>query len=139
MEPTSLVPHSHAEETRIEAYLAHLARVVTTPPLQALKYLAVEGSCSQKQCVDGLGALDVQVSGKLRRDATLRHRYSGPRGDGPGRPKTSDGKVDVSDRSRFAPVDAGDADLARSSQVGQHPPCKRHLHVVVVRLLPTGR
>jgi hypothetical protein len=138
-EQTSLAPHRHAEETRIDAYLAPLARVVTTPPVQALKYLAVDGYFSQKPFVDGICALDLQVMGQLRRDAKLRHLYSGPRGDGPGRPKTSDGNVDVSDLSRVEPVDAGDADLALSSQVVNHPQFKRHLHVVVVRHLPTGR
>jgi len=139
VEQTSRAPSGRAEETRIDAYLAHMARVVTTPPVQALKYLAVDGYCSQKTCVDGLGALDVQVIGKLRRDAKLRPLDSGPRGDGPGRPNTSDGNVDVSDLSRLEPVDAGDADLALYAPGVTQPPCKRHLHVVVVRHLPTGR
>ena len=77
--------------------------------------------------------------GTLRRAAKRRHLSSGPRGDGPGRPTPSDGKVDVSDRSRVAPGDAGDADITRSSPVVKHPPGKRHLHWVGVRHLPTGR
>ena len=53
----------------------------------------------------------------LRRDAHLRRLYSGPRGDGPGRPKTYDGKVDVSDLAHCEQVDAGDADITLHSQV----------------------
>ena len=139
VEQTSRAPHRSAEETRIDADLAHIARVVTTQPLQALTDLAVDGYCSTKKFVDGICALDWHVIGKLRRDAKLRHLDSGPRGDGPGRPKTSAGKVDVSDLSRVEPVDAGDADIARSAQVVNHPQFKRHLHLVVVRHLPTGR
>ena len=139
VEQPSPAPHSGAEETRIDTSLAHIARVVTTQPLQTLKYLAVDGYFSKKKFVDGICALDLQVIGKLRRDARLRHLYSGPSGDGPGRPKTYDGTVDVSDLSRFERVDADDADIALYSQVVHHPQLKRNLHVGVVQHLPTGR
>jgi hypothetical protein len=139
VEQTSLAPHSHAEETRLDAYLAHMARVVTTQPVPALKSLAVDGDVSKQTFGDGLCAVAWHVMGQLRRDAKRRHLDSGPRGDGPGQPKTDDGKVDGSDLSRFEPVDAGDADLARSSQVVNHPQCKRHLHLVGGRPRPTGR
>jgi len=139
VEQTSPAPQSGTEETRIDTYLAHLARVVTTQPLQALTYLAVDGYFSQTKCVDGICALDLQVIGKLRRDAHLRHLYSGPRRDGPGRPKTYDGKVDISDMARFEPGEVDEADIARYSQVVNHPPLQRNLHLVVVRHLPTGR
>lgn len=139
VEQTSPAPQSGTEETRIDTYLAHIARVVTTQPLQELKYLAVDGYFSKKKFVDGICALDLHVIGKLRRDANLRHLYSGPRGDGPGRPKTYAGKVDVSDLARFERVDAGEADIALYSQMVNHPHFKRNLHLVVVRHLPTGR
>jgi len=139
VEQTSPAPQSGTEETRIDTYLAHLARVVTTQPLQALTYLAVDGYFSKTKFVDGICALDLQVIGKLRRDAHLRHLYSGPRRDGPGRPKTYDGKVDISDMARFEPGEVDEADIARYSQVVNHPPLQRNLHLVVVRHLPTGR
>ncbi len=69
VEQTAPAPQSGAEETRIDAYLAHVARVVTTQPLQALKYLAVDGYFSKKKFVDGICALHLHVIGKLRRDA----------------------------------------------------------------------
>ena len=136
---SSAAPQRDAEETRIDTYLAHITRVVTTQPLQALKYLAVDGYFSKKKFVDGICALDLHVIGKLRRDAKLRHLYRGPRGHGPGRPKTSDGKVDVHDLARFEPVDVDDDDIALYSQVVNHPQLQRNLRVVVVRHLPTGR
>jgi hypothetical protein len=74
----------------------------------------------------------------LRRDAHLRRLYSGPRGDGPGRPKTYDGKVDVSDLAHCEQVDAGDADITLHSQVVNHPQLTHNLHLVV-RHLPAGR
>lgn len=139
VEQTAPTPQSGTEETRIDTYLAHIARVVTTQPLQALKYLAVDGYFSKQKFVDGVCALDLHVIGKLRRDANLRRLYSGPRGAGPGRPKTYDGKVDVSDLAHFEQVDVGDADITLHSQVVNHPQLKRNLHLVVVRHLPTGR
>ena len=139
VEQTSPAPQRDAAETRIDTYLAHITRVVTTQPLQALKYLAVDGYFSKKKFVDGICALDLHVIGKLRRDAKLRHLYRGPRGHGPGRPKTYDGKVDVHDLSRFEQVDAGEADIALYAQVVNHPQLQRNIRVVVVRHLPTGR
>jgi DDE superfamily endonuclease len=139
VEQTSPAPQSGTEETRIETDVAHIARVVTTQPLQALKYLAVDGYFSKKKFVDGVCALDLHVIGKLRRDANLRRLYSGPRGASPGRPKIYDGKVDVSHLAHFEQLDAGDADITLHSQVVNHPQLKRNLHLVVVRHLPTGR
>ena len=139
VEQTAPAPQRDAEETRIDTYLAHITRVVTTQPLQTLKYLAVDGYFSKKKFVDGICALDLHVIGKLRRDAKLRHLYRGPRGHGPGRPKTYDGKVDIHDLTRFEQVDVGEADIALYSQVVNHPQLQRNLRVVVVRHLPTGR
>jgi len=139
VEQTSPMPQSGTEETRIDTYVAHIAHVVTTQPLQALKYLAVDGYFSKKKFVDGVCALDLHVIGKLRRDAKLRRLYSGLRRAGPGRPKTYDGKVDVSNLAQFEQLDAGDSDITLHSQVVNHPQFKRNLHLVVVRHLPTGR
>jgi hypothetical protein len=121
VEQTSPAPHRDAEETRSDPYLAHIARVVTTQPLQTLKYRAVDGYCSKKTFGDGICALHWHVIGQRRRDAHLRHLYRGPRGDGPGRPQTSDGKVDVNALARFEQVEAGEADIALYSQVVHHP------------------
>jgi hypothetical protein len=139
VEQTALAPHRHAEETRLDASRAQMARVVTTPPVPALKSLAVDGAVSQPTFGAGLCAVAWPVSGQRRRDAKRRHLDSGPRGDGPGRPKPDDGTVAGSDRSRFEPVEAGDADRARAAPVVKPPPCTRHLHVVVGRPRPTGR
>jgi hypothetical protein len=112
---------------------------VTTPPLQSRKSLVADGDVSQQQCVDGIGAVEMPLLGKLRRDAPLRHRYRGPRPTGPGRPKTSDGNVSCHARSRFEHGDTDDKDMALYQQVVNHPQLKRHLCLVVVQHLPTGR
>ena len=139
VEQTPATQSSDAEQTRIDSYLAHVAGVVTTQQLQPLKYLVVDGYFSKQKFVDGICALDMHLVGKLRRDANLRHLYRGPRHSGPGRPKTYDGKVSVSDLARFEQVDAGDADIALYHQVVNHGHLKRHLRLVLVRHRPTGR
>jgi hypothetical protein len=121
VEQTAPAPPRDAEETRLAAYLAHITRVITPQPWQALTYLAVDGYCSKKTFVDGICTLDVHVIGTLRRDAQLRHLSRGPRRHGPGRPTTSDGQVDVHALARFEPGEAGEADIALSSQVVNHP------------------
>jgi hypothetical protein len=82
--PTTL--NRDAEQTRIDPYLAHSERVVTTQQLQALKYLVADSYFSKQQFVDGLCALEMHLISKLRRDAHLRHLYRGraaPALDGP--------------------------------------------------------
>lgn len=135
--PTTL--KRDAEQTRINTYLAHIERVVTTQQLQTLKYLVADGYFSKQKFVDGICALEMHLISKLRRDAHLRHLYRGPRSTGPGRPKTYDGKVSYHDLSRFEHVDTDDKDIALYHQVVNHPQLKRNLRLVVVQHLPTGR
>ena len=130
---------SDAEQTRIDTYLSQSAGVVTTQQLQPLQYLVVDGYFSKQKFVDGLCALDMHLVGKLRRDANLRHLYRGPRHHGPGRPKTSDGKVSFSDFARFEHVESGDEAITLYHQVVKHVPLKRHVRLVLVRHRPTGR
>jgi hypothetical protein len=81
--------------------------------MQALKYVVVDGYFRKQKFVEGICALEMHLVGKLRRDAHLRHLYSGPRHRGPGRPKISDGKVTCSDLARFEPGEAGDDTIVR--------------------------
>jgi hypothetical protein len=82
--------------------------------------------------IDGVVALGLQMIGKLRADANLRYRYTGPRRPGPGAPKRFDGKVDWADLSRFHRIDTDDNDVSLYQQRLYHPHFKRTLNVVVV-------
>jgi hypothetical protein len=139
VEQTPPTQSRDAEQTRIDAYLSQIAAVGTTQQLQPLKYLVVDGSFSKQKFVEGLCALDLHLVGKLRRDANLRHLYSGPRHSGPGRPKTYDGQVLFSDLARFEQVESGDEDMTRYHQVVHHVHRKRHLRLGLVRHRPSGR
>jgi DDE superfamily endonuclease len=139
VEQTPSAPQGDTEETRIDTYLAQIEHVVTTQPVQALKYLVADGYFSKKKFVDGICALDLQLISKLRRDANLRYLYSGPRLARPGRPKLYDGKVRCGERTRFEPVESDEKDIALSQQGVHHVQLQRNLRVVIVRHRPTGR
>jgi len=64
-------------ESRLDFYLRHLREV--RPYFPALvRHLAVDGYYTSRTFVDGALALELDVVGKLRRDASLCHVYSGP-------------------------------------------------------------
>lgn len=95
-----LLPETVATEvTRIDHYLAHLKDTYAYLPA-SLKYWAVDGFYSKKKFVDGVLKLNLQLISKLRSDADMRYLYTGvqkPRGA----KRKYDGKVDLSDLSRF--------------------------------------
>jgi hypothetical protein len=125
-------PPAVSDESRVVAYLAQLRRVVQSYPLANLTYLIVDGYYSKVNFIDGVVALGLQMIGKLRADANLRYRYTGPRRPGPGAPKRFDGKVDWADLSRFHRIDTDDNDVSLYQQRLYHPHFKRTLNVVVV-------
>jgi hypothetical protein len=66
-----------AQATRLDAYLEHFTAV--RPRLPAtVRHLAVDGAFTTAKFVAGVCALELEVVGKLRRDADLRYLYHGP-------------------------------------------------------------
>lgn len=64
-------------ESRLDFYLRHLREV--RPYFPALvRHLAVDGYYTSRTFVDGAFAMELDVIGKLRRDASLCHLYEGP-------------------------------------------------------------
>ena len=102
----------------------------------ALKYLAADGAYAKQKYVDAVVALGLQVGTKLRADANMRFRYTGPRTGQRGRPKTYDGKVNWQDLSRFERVAPTTLELAPDvavyTQELYHGSLKRWLRVVVL-------
>jgi len=82
------------QSTRVDAYLEHFAAVRALLP-QAVRHLAVDGYFTNYKFVQGVSALQMEIVGKLRRDANLRYLYKGRR-SGRGRPRRYDGKVEWS-------------------------------------------
>ncbi len=94
-----LSPVVPAAITRMNHYVTHLQN--TQPYFPSwLKYLVADGFYSKLKFVDGVVALDLHLISKLRIDADLRYLYDGPQKKR-GRPRQYDGKVVLSDMTRF--------------------------------------
>jgi hypothetical protein len=119
------------EASRVDAYLAHLQRVIPHHDLVTLRYLTADGYFGKVKFVDGVKALNLELISKLRRDADLRYLYEGPYA-GRGRPQLYEGKVDLSQRERFTPVPSPDPDLILETAVVYAPRLRRRLRIVVV-------
>jgi len=89
--------------SRMDQYLGHLTLVRPQLPSR-VQYLAVDGAYAKERFVTGATQLKLHVVSKLRCDANLRHLYTGVQKQR-GRPRKYDGKVDLTDLSRFTFVD----------------------------------
>jgi hypothetical protein len=123
---------SDPETTRMDVYLDQLRRVVKAHDLRFLRYVVTEGAYSKQKFVTGVRALALHQIGKWRADAHLRYLYRGPKGPGPGRQQTYDGKVNWRDLSRFERLATEDEHIVLYHQVLNHVQLKRNLQVVVV-------
>lgn len=121
-----------SEATRIDHYLAQLARVVSEHDLGHLRYVITDGYYSKQKFRSGVCDLGLDQIGKLRIDANLRYLYQGPKRPGPGRAKTYDGKVNWDDLSRFEHVETEDDHIVLYHQVLNHVQFQCNLRVVLV-------
>jgi hypothetical protein len=64
-------------DSRLDECLRQVQKVRSLLPLK-VRYLAVDGYYSCRKFVDGICALQLQVVGKLRKDASLVYPYRGP-------------------------------------------------------------
>jgi uncharacterized protein with NAD-binding domain and iron-sulfur cluster len=120
------------DDSRLDAYLSQLRRVVERHELQRLKYVITDGYYSKVKFLDGVIKLGLQQIGKLRGDADMRYLYRGPKRPGAGRQKQFDGKVDWSDLTRFARIDTDQNGVVVYQQLLNHKRFKRTLNIVVV-------
>ena len=126
-EETSL-PTQPTKVTRVDHYLAHLRATRRAFP-RTVRYLVGDGYYSKLTWVNGVSALALDVIGKLRCDANLRYVYTGPQKKRGARRKY-DGKVDVSDLSRFEAIGEVDTGVSLYSAVVWSINFKRQIRVV---------
>ena len=89
--------------SRMDQYLGHLTLVRPYLP-STVQYLAVDGAYAKERFVTGATRLNLAVISKLRCDANLRYLYTGVQ-QKRGRPRKYDGKVDLTDLTRFTFVE----------------------------------
>jgi hypothetical protein len=121
------------DDSRVDAYLAHLNRVIPQHHLTSLRYLTADGYFSKVKFVDGVVALKLDLISKLRRDADARYLYTGPY-VGRGAPRRYAGKVDWTQRDPtvFTRVVSPDPDHLLETAVVDLPRLRRSVRVVVV-------
>lgn len=105
LEPTSEKAKGH---THVDDYLAHLRASRAAFP-KAVRHLVGDGFYSKAKWVEGVAELGLAVIGKLRCDANLKYLYDGPQQPRGARRKY-DGKVDLTDLSRWQALGAGAVD-----------------------------
>ena len=117
----------------VDAYLAHLNRVIPKRDLARLRDLTADGYFSKVKFVDGVVALKLDLISKLRRDADARYLYTGPYA-GCGAPRRYAGKVDWTHRDPavFTAVASPDPALRLETALVYLPRLRRCVRVVVV-------
>ena len=137
---TKADPKAKDDDSRVDAYLAHLNRVIPQHELTHLRYFTADGYFSKVKFVDGVVALNLDLISKLRRDADARYLYTGPYG-GRGAPRRYAGKVDWTcrDPAVFAGVASPDPNLFLETAVVYLPRLRRRIRVVVVTHRQTRR
>lgn len=100
--PLRWMQHLPAEQTSVEAALAHLTE--TNPCWPAgIRYGVFDGWYSKEEFVTGVVNLGLQMIGKLRSDARLRYLFIGPHTQRRGRGRKFLGPVDLKNPLAFAP------------------------------------
>jgi DDE superfamily endonuclease len=123
-----------AGQSRVDHYLGHVQDVFGTLPA----YLRAQVECvvgdayySKKTFVDGVNRAGLVFVGKLRVDANLKYRYTGPHTGKPGRPKQFDGKVDWKDFSKWDLISSDQQQTVYSSAL-YTPALKKDIRVVCI-------
>ena len=126
-------PKAKDDDSRVDAFLAHLNRVIPKHDLARLRYLTADGYFSKVKFVEGVVALKLDLISKLRRDADARYLYTGPYA-GRGAPRRYAGKVDWTcrDPAVFAAVASPDPALGLETALVYLPRLGRRVRVVVV-------
>jgi hypothetical protein len=131
--PTPELTKAQSAATRVDVAAQQVVQQrAQLPP--AVRHCVVDGWYAKLKYVDSVVDSGLEVITKLRCDANMRFRYSGPRTGKKGRPKQFDGKVNWQDLTRFAYLGtaADAAHLHLYTAELYHVTLKRWLRVLVV-------
>ena len=120
------------EQSRVDFYIQTLLAQQEGLHAHGVTHVLADGYFAKTKVFDALGAHDLHSITKLRRDASLRYLYQGPRRQGRGRPQKYEGKVDWSDLSRFEQAQSRQEGVELRWAKLNSPQFKRELLVVVV-------
>jgi hypothetical protein len=126
----SLPPSVVSEITRIDHYLQQLKQTQPFFPTR-LQYLAADGFYSKYKFVTGVVALNLHMIGKLRVDADMRYLYTGAQKP-KGAHRKYDGKVDLTNLTRFTLVETLEPQLNLYTAVVWHVSLKRKIRLALL-------
>ena len=126
------LPATPQSGTRLDFAVSHYKFVRENLPQEEMIWLA-DGAYARKKFVDAVrNQGDILVT-KLRCDAAMRHRYTGPVKTGPGRKKVYDGKVVYDETSRWRFVAEIESGVLAWTGVFHHTTFECALRVVMLR------
>jgi hypothetical protein len=123
-----------AGESRVDHYVGHVQDVLGTLPASVraqVQCVVGDAYYSKKTFVDGVDRAGFAFVGKLRVDANLKYKHTGPCTGKPGRPKQFDGKVDWKDFSKWDLI-SNDEQHTVYSSVLYAPALKKDIRVVCI-------
>lgn len=128
-----------ARVTRIDMYLKHFQNACAALPAK-VRHLAVDGYFTNRTFVDGVCQLNIDVVGKLRRDANLQYLYRGPQKER-GRRRLYGGKVQWSnlDMRRWQDEGSFGKGVQLYTSVLYHVSLRRRIRVAVLLETSSGR
>jgi putative transposase len=128
-------------QSRVDHYTNHVQNVLEALPVSLgdqIECVVADAYYAKKTWVDGVVHAGQTCVGKLRVDANLKYKYTGPRTGKAGRPKQFDGKVDWQDFSCWTLEVENDERIVYSS-VLYSPALKRDILVVCILWQVNGR
>ena len=123
------------KKSRVDEYLEHIKQHRNYLPTQ-VRHLAADGFFSKEKFVTGITDMNLDIVGKLRIDANLRHLYHGEQ-NALGRPKKYAAKVDIDDLSQLEFISEVEVNAKQKlklySALVNSVSLKRDIHIVLLR------
>jgi hypothetical protein len=118
------------EESRVDAYIEHIAQNKKYLPPE-VRYLAVDGFFGKEKFVTGIKKIGLDIVGKLRIDANLRHPFNGQQKQR-GRPRIYGAKVNIDELNQLSFVCALENELKLYTAIVYSISLKRDVRIVLV-------
>jgi len=118
------------EESRVDSYIEFIDKNKKFLPPQ-VRYLTVDGFFGKKKFVTGIKDMGLDIVGKLRIDANLRHPFNGQQKQR-GRPRRYGSKVNIDDLSQLSFVGAMENGLKLYTAIVYSISLKMDIRIVLV-------
>jgi len=118
------------ENSRVDAYIEHISQNKKHLPSE-IHYLAVDGFFGKEKFVTGMKNLDLDIVGKLRIDANLRHPFNGQQKQR-GRPRRYGSKVDIDDLDKLSFVGVIENEFKLYTGIVYNISLRRDIRIVLI-------